>query len=183
MLDEVADDQEVRRETHFEDDADLVIGTLEVVLRRTVREPPVQTARDLLAQPRTFGFTVGQRRGLGIDRSRLDGEPRYVVDVDAPTNRVVIGTAELLGVRQITGEHARWCGPAPIGTIRAGAQVRAHGEEVGCAAYQGPGGELEVTLDAPIRGVAPGQSVVLYDGTRVIGSATISSTRAHPQSR
>ncbi len=67
--------------------------------------------------------------------------------------------------------------------IRAGAQVRAHGEEVGCAAYQGPGGELEVTLDAPIRGVAPGQSVVLYDGTRVIGSATISSTRAHPQSR
>ncbi|HOA67244.1 MAG TPA: tRNA 2-thiouridine(34) synthase MnmA, partial [Phycicoccus elongatus] len=131
----------------------------------------------------SFGFTVGQRRGLGIDRSRLDGEPRYVVDVDAPTNRVVIGTAGLLGVRQITGEHARWCGPAPIGTIRAGAQVRAHGEEVGCAAYQGPGGELEVTLDAPIRGVAPGQSVVLYDGTRVIGSATISSTRAHPQSR
>ena len=130
-----------------------------------------------------FGFTVGQRRGLGIDRSRLDGEPRYVLDVDAPTNRVVIGTAELLGVRQITGEHARWCGPAPIGTIRAGAQVRAHGEEVGCAAYQGPAGELEVTLDAPIRGVAPGQSVVLYDGTRVIGSATISSTRAHPQSR
>ena len=79
-----------------------------------------------------------------------------------------------------------WAGSKPvsaIGTIRAGAQVRAHGEEVGCAAYQGPGGELEVTLDAPIRGVAPGQSVVLYDGTRVIGSATISSTRAHPQSR
>src|SRR3954453_9456978 len=63
------------------------------------------------------GFTVGQRRGLGIDRSALDGEPRYVVSVDAPWNRVVIGTADLLGVGVVEGQHLRWCGPAPVGEV------------------------------------------------------------------
>ena len=104
----------------------------------------------------------------------------------------------------------RWCGPAPTGTVRVGAQVRAHGEEVpataevlvgspvgagesgaAAAGAEGPdvgradaGAEasavsattLRVRLDRRIRGVAPGQSVVLYEGTRVVGSATISGT-------
>ena len=38
------------------------------------------------------------------------------------------------------------------------------------------GGELRVTFTEPVRGVAPGQAIVLYDGTRVVGSATIAST-------
>ena len=102
----------------------------------------VTTDGEVVGTHRRFlRFHRRQRRGLGIDRSRLDGEPRYVVDVDAPTNRVVIGTAELLGVRQITGEHARWCGPAPIGTIRAVRRCAPTAREVGCAAYQSPGGE------------------------------------------
>ena len=122
------------------------------------------------------GFTVGQRRGLGLDRSSLDGEPRYVVEVDAPANRVVIGTADLLGVDVVEGDHLRWCGPAPSGAVRVGAQVRAHGEEVPATAAVEAGERLRVVLDRRVRGVAPGQSVVLYDGTRVVGSATISAT-------
>jgi tRNA-specific 2-thiouridylase len=55
------------------------------------------------------------------------------------------------------------------------AQVRAHGDPVpavaGCV-----GDEVQVELREPLRGVAPGQAVVLYDGDRVIGSATISAT-------
>lgn len=122
------------------------------------------------------GFTVGQRRGLGLDRSALDGEPRYVVEVDAPANRVVIGTADLLGVDVVEGDHLRWCGPPPVGAVRVGAQVRAHGEEVPATAEVGEGDAVRVVLDRRVRGVAPGQSVVLYDGTRVVGSATISAT-------
>lgn len=38
------------------------------------------------------------------------------------------------------------------------------------------GEELRVRLDSPARGIAPGQAVVLYDGTRVVGSATIATT-------
>ncbi|GAA4400313.1 tRNA 2-thiouridine(34) synthase MnmA [Fodinibacter luteus] len=129
----------------------------------------------------THGFTVGQRRGLGLDRSALDGHPRYVVGIDAPAGRVLIGTADLLGVDVLEGDHVRWCGAAPAGTVRLGAQVRAHGEEVpatvevvGDAASTPP--TVRVRLDHRLRGVAPGQAVVLYDGTRVVGSATISGT-------
>ena len=124
----------------------------------------------------THGFTVGQRRGLGLDRSSLDGTPRYVVGVDAPRRRVLIGTADLLSVTEIVGEHLRWCGPVPEGRVRVGAQIRAHGEEVPATAYRTDEGMLHVSLDHAVRGVAPGQSVVLYDGTRVVGSATIATT-------
>jgi len=123
----------------------------------------------------SFGFTVGQRRGLGLKVPAADGSPRYVVETRPETNQVVVGTAELLGVDEITGDHARWCGPAPEGIVSVGAQVRAHGEEVPATAWA-DGDHVEVRLERRIRGVAPGQSVVLYDGTRVIGSATIAST-------
>ena len=126
----------------------------------------------------SYGFTIGQRRGLGLDRSALDGDPRYVVGVDAPANRVLIGTSDLLGVDVLTADHARWCGEAPVDEVRLGAQVRAHGEEVPAwARVDDTDPEVvHVRLDARLRGVAPGQSVVLYDGTRVVGSATIAST-------
>ena len=89
---------------------------------------------------------------------------------------MVVGTADLLGINAITGDHARWCGPAPDGLIRVGAQVRAHGEEFAATA-RAHGDRVEVRLDERTRGVAPGQSVVLYDGTRVVGSATIAASR------
>ena len=130
----------------------------------------------------SYGFTVGQRRGLGLDRSGLDGEPRYVVGVEAADNRVLIGTADLLGVTEIIGDQVRWCGPPPEGTVSVGAQIRAHGEEIPASAYLDTSAvgsaqsELRVSLARQVRGVAPGQSVVLYEGTRVVGSATILET-------
>src|SRR6476661_10662525 len=112
-----------------------------------------------------FAYTVGQRRGLALGRPAADGQPRYVVEVRPETNQVVVGTADLLGVDALVGDHARWCGPAPEGVVHVGAQVRAHGEELAATAWA-DGDRVEVRLDSRIRGVAPGQSVVLYDGTR-----------------
>jgi len=123
-----------------------------------------------------FAYTVGQRRGLALGRPAADGQPRYVVEVRPETNQVVVGTADLLGVNAMTGQHARWCGPAPEGVMRVGAQVRAHGEEYPATAWA-DGDHVEMRLDERIRGVAPGQSVVLYEGTRVVGSATIAASR------
>jgi tRNA-specific 2-thiouridylase len=122
-----------------------------------------------------YAFTVGQRRGLHLGQPAAGGEPRYVVEVQPRTNTVVVGAGELLGIDEITGDHARWCGPAPQGVVSVGAQVRAHGEEIPATAWA-DGEQVEVRLRRRIRGVAPGQSVVLYDGTRVVGSATIGRT-------
>ena len=121
-----------------------------------------------------YAYTVGQRRGLALGRPAADGQPRYVVEVQPRTNTVVVGTADLLGVDALVGDHARWCGPAPSGVVSVGAQVRAHGEEVPATAWA-DGDQVHVRLERRLRGVAPGQSVVLYDGTRVVGSATISA--------
>jgi tRNA-specific 2-thiouridylase len=110
-----------------------------------------------------------------MPRGQLDGRARYVVEVDAARNQVVVGTEDLLGVRVLTGDHARWCGPAPAGPVRVGAQVRAHGPAANATATT-DGEQVRVELDAPVRGVATGQSVVLYDGTRVVGSARILET-------
>jgi tRNA-uridine 2-sulfurtransferase len=123
-----------------------------------------------------YAFTVGQRRGLRLGQPAEGGEPRYVLEVQPETNTVVVATGDLLGADAITADHARWCGSAPEGVVSVGAQVRAHGDEVPAQAWveaNAAGEHLEVRLARRIRGVSPGQSVVLYDGTRVVGSATI----------
>ena len=127
-----------------------------------------------------YAYTVGQRRGLGLKVPRDDHAKRYVVDVQPKTNTVVVGTADLLGVDVIEGSHARWPGPSPVGEVRLGAQLRAHGEEFP-ATVTADGDRVVVRLDARTRGVAPGQSVVLYEGTRVVGSATITATSRAPR--
>ena len=136
-----------------------------------------------------------QRRGLGLDVSAPDRARRYVVGVDTETNTVLVGPPALLDVDSISADHAVWCGAAPALGTQVAAQVRAHGEVVNAtlvscepmlsptgvrnAADAGGSGSNEsvtVSLSQPLRGVAPGQALALYDGTRVIGSATI--TRA-----
>ena len=122
----------------------------------------------------TFGYTIGQRRGLGLKEPRPDHAKRYVTGVDPARNVVTVGTADLLGVDRIAGEHLRWCGAAPTGPQEYGVQLRAHGEELP-ATVAADGDRLDVRLHRRARGIAPGQSVVVYDGTRVVGSATIAS--------
>ena len=124
-----------------------------------------------------FAFTVGQRRGLRIGRPAADGKPRYVLDVSPVTRTVTVGTAEELDVSAVTGSRPVWSGPAPTGPTPCLAQVRAHGEPVEAVAWC-EDDRLVVELAEPLRGVAPGQAVVLYDGQFVIGSATIDTTSA-----
>ncbi|MFF7638078.1 tRNA 2-thiouridine(34) synthase MnmA [Kitasatospora sp. NPDC008050] len=122
-----------------------------------------------------YGFTIGQRKGLRIGRPAPDGKPRYVLDISPVNNTVTVGPVEGLDVLGLTAIRPRWCGAAPAGEGRYTAQLRAHGEEVPVSAEL-VGGELRVSLDRPVRGIAPGQAVVLYDGSRVVGSATIAET-------
>jgi tRNA-specific 2-thiouridylase len=128
-----------------------------------------------------YGFTVGQRRGLGLGDPTGDGKPRYVLSIEPVHNTVTVGTVEQLDITELTGIRPRWCGEPPAGVFSCLAQMRAHGEVVGVEAERFGEGESEavrVRLAEPARGIAPGQAVVLYDGTRVIGSATIDATRS-----
>ena len=65
-----------------------------------------------------------------------------------------------------------WCGPAAGSGDRVSVQIRAHGDPVG-AMLDVDGDRVIAHLDDPARGVAPGQAMAMYDGTRVVGSATI----------
>ncbi|MBL1065431.1 tRNA 2-thiouridine(34) synthase MnmA [Streptomyces sp. 7-21] len=121
------------------------------------------------------GFTVGQRRGLRLGRPAPDGKPRYVLDISPATNTVTVGPASSLDVTALTAIRPRWCGRPPAGPGSYTAQLRAHGAETPVTAELA-GGELRVRFAEPVRGVAPGQAIVLYDGTRVVGSATIATT-------
>ena len=122
-----------------------------------------------------YGFTIGQRKGLRIGTPAADGKPRYVLDISPVNNTVTVGPAAALDVTALTAIKPRWCGTAPTGPGTYTAQLRAHGGETEVTAEL-VDGTLEVTFTEPVRGVAPGQAIVLYDGTRVVGSATIAST-------
>jgi tRNA-specific 2-thiouridylase len=129
----------------------------------------------------SYGFTVGQRRGLRIGRPAPDGRPRYVLDIEPVTRTVTVGPAESLDVTVIEADRPVWTGcPPPAAPVRCAVQLRAHGEAHPATVTPSPAaassGPLTITLDAPARGVAPGQAAVLYDGDLVLGSATI--TRA-----
>ena len=126
----------------------------------------------------TYGFTVGQRRGLGV--SVGDQQPRYVLGIEPVTRTVTIGTADLAGVDEITTAPATWTGAAPELPLRAEVQLRAHGTPVPCEVLPGDDGGLLIRLGNVQRGVAAGQSAVLYEpdagrGDRVLGQAAVRS--------
>jgi tRNA-uridine 2-sulfurtransferase len=117
-----------------------------------------------------FRFTVGQRRGLGVST----GERTYVLDVDASTQRVVVGPGELLARRGLEADRVHWvAGREPAEEpFEAEVRLRYRGEDVP-AVLHARGDRLRVEFRSPQRGVAPGQSVVVYRGEELLGGARI----------
>jgi tRNA-specific 2-thiouridylase len=123
-----------------------------------------------------YAYTVGQRRGLALATPAADGRPRYVLSVSPAEKTVTVGPVERLAVEKLECGSPTWCGAAPsLPLTGVLAQVRAHGEPVAARADVVEG-RLVVDVGGRVRGVAPGQTAVLYDGDRVIGSATVDHT-------
>jgi tRNA-uridine 2-sulfurtransferase len=119
-----------------------------------------------------YAYTVGQRRGLDLRVPAADGRPRYVLSVEPVQRRVVVGTAEQLDVTELRAERPGWTGePQPL-PLACSVQLRAHGAVHDAVVEADPAG-WRLRLATPARGVAPGQAAVLYDGDRVLGSATL----------
>jgi tRNA-specific 2-thiouridylase len=115
-------------------------------------------------------FTVGQRRGLGI----ASPDPRYVVRIEPAQGRVVVGTAAEASAARFGVREVSWVsGRTPAGEVRARVKVRyRHAGEMATVKPRGPG-IAEVELDAPVRGVAPGQAAVFYREDEVLGGGRI----------
>ena len=111
-------------------------------------------------------MTIGQRRGMALGGS---GAPRYAVDVDVSTATVTVGSAkELLVDETLVGELV-WTGDRATGPDLT-AQTSAHGMAESAEVVGGPNQWL-VRWGRPRRRVAPGQSVVFYQGDEVVGGA------------
>jgi tRNA-specific 2-thiouridylase len=145
-----------------------------VALRAGARLRPgevVSTAGEALGRHQGIHrFTVGQRRGLGIAAA----EPRYVVRIEPASARVVVGTAAEASTARFAVREVSWvAGAPPSAPVRARVRVRhRHAGEAGTVAPRAGGG-AEVQLDAPVRGVAPGQAAVFYQGDEVLGGGRI----------
>jgi tRNA-specific 2-thiouridylase len=124
----------------------------------------------------TYGFTVGQRRGLGVAVG--DQRPRYVLSIEPVSRTVTIGTDDLAGVDEVRTGVPTWTGAPPALPFGAQVQLRANAAPVACRVSAAEDGGLLVELAEEQRGVAPGQSAVLYEpdarrGDRVLGQAAV----------
>lgn len=125
------------------------------------------------------GFTIGQRRGLGIAAHA----PLYVVHLDAETRRVVVGPREALNVRRILLRDVNWIGDGDLDrAIGDGLEmfVKVRSTRPPQPAWlRRVGGTYEVELVDGEEGVSPGQACVFYDApagqARVLGGGFISA--------
>jgi tRNA-specific 2-thiouridylase len=115
-------------------------------------------------------FTVGQRKGLGV----AAGSRRYVLKIVPETSEVVLGDREGLLSSSLRASGVNWLIDPPAGPLACQAKIRyRHAADDAVVEAHGGGGEASVTFARPQSAVTPGQAVVLYDGTRVLGGGWI----------
>jgi tRNA-specific 2-thiouridylase len=125
------------------------------------------SGRDLGTHRGTALYTVGQRSGFG---DLTEAGPWYVLRVDAPSNRLVVGRKEELATREVELRDVTFVDAAGAEPIRCEARLRYHAPAIPGVYRAG-----RLSLDEPFFGAAPGQAAVLYSGTRVLGGGIIAS--------
>jgi tRNA-specific 2-thiouridylase len=139
-----------------------------------LRESPgeiVDHAGRVLARHRgQHQFTVGQRRGLGVSAP----QPLYVLDKDASTNRVTVGSAAELRTTSVSLRGVRLHRPGErVDRVKLRYRSRPLPAKLSGRPEAGQHRWLEVDLGEPADGAAPGQLACLMEGERIIGWGTI----------
>jgi len=132
--------------------------------------------------PGTVGFTVGQRRGLGV----AAGEPLYVVGIRAGEGRIVVGGESEVLSREVRLRAVNLLAAPPAGTMRVLARIRSRHPDVPALLEPGDplvrrGGRARLVFDDPVRAAAPGQAAVFYDPgrpERLLGGGLIEARTA-----
>ncbi|MEE2719500.1 MAG: tRNA 2-thiouridine(34) synthase MnmA [Planctomycetota bacterium] len=109
-------------------------------------------------------FTIGQRRGIGVAL----GHPLYVVEKNADTNRITVGTKQSLRSIGCIAAESNWHEPTCRDFRPCTAKIRYNAAPVPARVRERSDGVLEVRFDTPQESVAPGQAVVCYEDDMVI---------------
>jgi tRNA-specific 2-thiouridylase len=118
------------------------------------------------------GFTVGQRKGLGLSSSA----PQYVLAIHPDSHRVTVGGDDQLMSHELLADGLNWVsvpGLSDAGEMRVQVKIR-HRHEPAWATLRADGaGRVRARFDEPQRAVTPGQAAVFYDGDEVVGGGWI----------
>ena len=115
------------------------------------------------------GFTIGQRRGLGV----AVGEPRYVVQIEPSTQTVTVGRRSSLEKAGLEASKFHWHIEPPEGPTRCLAQIRARHKAVPSTVEPLTDGQARVIFDESQSAVTPGQVVAVYEGDLLLGGGWI----------
>ncbi|MGO1118027.1 tRNA 2-thiouridine(34) synthase MnmA [Rhodovibrionaceae bacterium A322] len=126
-----------------------------------------------------INYTIGQRRGLGIGGT---AEPLYVVKLDPIKHRVIVGPKAALGRDLVRLKEINWLGTHPLSQelLPVTVKLRSVSLPVPARVRRAEDGSIEIILDQPEFGIAPGQAAVFYDGSRVLGGGWIHAAETLP---
>jgi tRNA-specific 2-thiouridylase len=117
------------------------------------------------------GYTIGQRKGLGIGGTR---EPLFVVELDHARNALVVGPAAELSRDTLMARDVNWTlDMPPAQGTPASCKIRYRAQPAACTLHPHADGRVEVRFDAPLRGITPGQGAIFYDGDLCLGGGII----------
>jgi len=115
-------------------------------------------------------YTIGQRKGLGVSSA----VPLYVLDKDATSNAVIVGTQDELGSRELMAKDVNWIsGEAPNESFRGEVKIRYTAKEAKALVMPLENGQVKVQFDAPQRDITAGQAAVFYQGDVLLGGGLI----------
>jgi len=151
-------------------------GGYAAFIHRCAETPPgdiLDTSGNILGRHSgIIGYTVGQRKGLGIPSN----SPLYVLSVNPETNAVIVGGEDKLFSKSLIARDVNLIAADTItGPLKVRAKIRYKQPEQPAAVWQTGEKTLHIEFDSPQRAITKGQAVVLYDGETVIGGGVIDS--------
>ncbi len=129
-----------------------------------------ETGRVVGRHSGAVGYTIGQRKGLGLAM----GAPVYVCGKDMQANTVTVGPNAALFRTTLLADSMNWIAIDSLtAPLRCKAKARSRMEEQPATVYPEEQGRCRVVFDSPQRALTPGQAVVFYDGDTVLGGGRI----------